>query len=97
MSVIEQTTITNFTYKGVNLTITEVTLSSGDSRRDSRYQLVWDDGVANEWVETYLSLPVALARVAALIACEDGDGISFPHDKDEFTIVANAFLHGVAR
>ena len=92
MSVIDQTTITNFTYKGVNLSIMEVTVHGV-----KRYHLTWDDGVANEWMEVYLSLPVALARVAALTACEDGDGISFPHDKDEFIIVANAFLHGVAR
>ena len=93
MSVINETTITSFTYKGVDLSITEVTVHGVHKR----YNLRWDDGCANDWVEVYLSLPVALARVAALTACEDGDGISFPHDEDEFTIVAKAFLHGVAR
>lgn len=95
MSVINETTITSFTYKGVALSITEVTVHG----THTRYNLAWNDGVANAWTEVYLSLPVALARVAALVACEDDahNGRSFPHDKDEFTIVAQAFLYGVAR
>jgi hypothetical protein len=61
------------------------------------YRLSWDDGVANEWVETYPALSLAMARVAALVACLEESHRTFTHDELEFVSVADAFLYGVAR
>ena len=58
----------------------------------------WDDGVANAWEETYGSLSVALARLAALAYCGEGDdpwGDCFRHDEDEWTAVAAEWLDTV--
>ena len=58
----------------------------------------WNDGVANAWEETYGSLSVALARLAGLAYCGEGDdpwGDCFRHDEDEWTAVAAEWLDTV--
>lgn len=40
---------------------------------DSTWTLSWDDGVANEWNETFPHLSIALARMAVLVHCGELD------------------------
>ncbi len=35
--------------------------------------LFWNDGVANEWSETYELLSIAVSRLASLIACGEAN------------------------
>jgi hypothetical protein len=83
-----------FIHHGIAISITEMTTPSGNI---DRYVLSWDDGVANQWVESYPTLPLALARAAAIAVCAEESHRTFPHDEFEFVSVADAFLYGVAR
>lgn len=89
-------TITQFT-AGHNIPVTLAVLADPTGG----YRLEWNDGVANGWTETYPTLSLALARAAALVACEEardgGDSRMFAHDAAEFALVAEAFLRGVTR
>jgi hypothetical protein len=51
------------TYAGPNLS------ADIDSGQDG-YVLSWTDYVANDWAEAYLDLPVAVARLAVLVAID---------------------------
>jgi hypothetical protein len=55
------------------------------------YELACFDYVANEWVETYQDLSVALARLAVLSDCVVLGGV-FVTNEDDFVYVANEFL-----
>lgn len=59
-----------------------------------RFVLTWDDGVANEWTETFALPEHAFARVAALLHSAR-TGHLFKDDSVGFTNRANAFLASV--
>lgn len=83
-----------FIHHGIAISITEMTTPSGNI---DRYVLSHHHGVADQWVESYHTLPQALARAAAIAACVEEPHRTLPHDADEFVSVADAFLYGVAR
>lgn len=57
------------------------------------FWLMWGDGVANDWVEHFDTMPLALARLAVLdYSVKSGDG--FADSANEFAVKANAFLEG---
>ena len=57
------------------------------------YSVEWHDFIANDWVERFDSLAVALARVAALVHCGSSDWASgFATDAQAFSVVADSFL-----
>ena len=61
---------------------------------DGKYSLWWTDFVANEYTETYDSLPVTLARLAVLLACGDSDWERFfKHDNKDFIVLAQDFIN----
>lgn len=67
----------------------QITVSSDDIG----YSVEWHDFVANDWVERFDSLAVALARVAALVHCGSSDWASgFATDSQAFSVVADSFL-----
>jgi hypothetical protein len=62
---------------------------------DAVYTLRWNDGVANEWTESYPTLSVALARAATLAACGESDWEKgFANSPVDFTVNAKNFLVG---
>jgi hypothetical protein len=68
------------------------------TKRESDYELSWTDGVANEWVEFYPLLSLALARFATLVACAESDwGKTFVNDNNDFVLNASLFLESEAR
>ena len=68
------------------------------SRAGDGFVLRWGDFVANEWVENYGSLSVALVRVAALVRCGESQWAQgFISDAQAFDVSAGLFLAGVAR
>lgn len=57
------------------------------------FWLMWGDGVANEWVEHFDTMPLALTRLAVLEhSVKSGKG--FAESANEFAITANDFLEG---
>jgi hypothetical protein len=60
----------------------------GDS---TRYGLLWNDGVVNEWVEFYDTYAVALLRYATLVECATKDKV-FAHAQNKFAEIAVDFL-----
>lgn len=54
--------------------------------------LYWTDGVVNEWAEWYEAMPTAVARLAALVACADGEHF-FKDGPDGFTRWSNNFFN----
>jgi hypothetical protein len=62
---------------------------SDDAFSDA-HELVWTDGI-NEWREQHETLPLAVTRLAALIACVDGDRF-FQTSPEQFTALAREFL-----
>ena len=55
--------------------------------------LWWTDYVANEWTETYDSLPIALTRLALLAECKDRDwDAGFGYAPSGHEKIAKAFL-----
>lgn len=66
---------------------------------DSGIRLTWTDGVAQQEVEEYSSLSLALARVAALAKCGESKwGAGFVQaDATEFVTVAESFLAEVVK
>jgi hypothetical protein len=61
---------------------------------DGKYSLWWTDFVANDYTETYDSLPVALAGLAVLLACGDSDWERFfKHDNQDFSVLAQDFIN----
>jgi hypothetical protein len=79
-----------------------VTVFEFDFRHES-YILVSDTGegfsvtcgdyVANEWVETFPTLSLALLRVAVLVKCGESDwAMGFANDPATFSIVGESFL-----
>lgn len=61
---------------------------------DGKYSLWWTDFVANEYTETYDSLPVALAGLAVLLACgESGWEKMFKHTNEDFSVLAQDFIN----
>lgn len=67
----------------------------------TKVELLWTDHVANEWTETFETLPLALARLATLIHCvENGRMFSDPTEGGgetpaEFVQAATRFLDSV--
>jgi hypothetical protein len=60
------------------------------------YLVEWHDFVANDWIERFDSLAVALARVAALVHCGSSDWAQgFATDAKAFAVVAEQFLDEV--
>jgi hypothetical protein len=57
------------------------------------YWLMWGDGVANDWVEHFDTMPLALARLAVIDHSTKSEK-GFIDPADEFAIKANAFLEG---
>jgi len=66
---------------------------------DSGIVLKWTDGIAQEEVENYSTLALALARVAALAKCGEAKwGAGFLQaDADTFSVVAESFLAEVVK
>lgn len=61
------------------------------------FVIEWGEVIPNEFTETYGSLAVALARLAALAECgEMGWTTNLAHDEGEFTEVAADWLNTVA-
>jgi hypothetical protein len=57
------------------------------------FTLTCNDGVANEWKETFPSLSVALCRAAALAICQESDWSGlFTEDEAGFTFRAEPWL-----
>lgn len=53
----------------------------------------WTDNVVNEWIEHYESVSMALARLAVLQECAQGDWLQgFHQNPAEFTQVARKFF-----
>jgi hypothetical protein len=80
-----------FAAKGIDVIVSLTVI--GDS-----VVLAWSDGVANDYEETYGSLSVALARLATLSFCGEGDdpwSECFKHDEDGWTRVAADWLETV--
>lgn len=69
-----------------NLVATDAADENGE-----RFHLVWTDLVANDWVEHFGTLPIALMRLAALIDCVDTDG-TFTDNANDFAAKAALFL-----
>jgi hypothetical protein len=87
--------IVSFTYEPANganacrITVTE----DGDG-----FAVTWSDFVANEWLERFGSLSVALVRVATLIRCGESQWQrGFVSDAPAFETSASLFLAGVAQ
>lgn len=65
---------------------------------DGTYTLTWNDGVANEWNETFSTLSVTLHRLASLIRCGERDwetGFTFTpegHEKRALEIFDDLFV-----
>ncbi len=52
---------------------------------DARYALRWGDYVANVWNESYPTLSLAVARLAALLYCQEADwDLMLAVEPDEF-------------
>lgn len=63
-------------------------------KADNKYSLWWTDFVANDYTETYDSLPIALAVLAVLLACGDSDWERFfKHDTQDFSVLAQDFIN----
>jgi hypothetical protein len=60
------------------------------------YWLMWGDGVANEWVEHFDTMPLALARLAVLEYSATQEK-GFAESANEFAVNANAFLEGAVK
>ena len=61
---------------------------------DGKYSLWWTDFVANDITETYDSLPIALARLAVLLACGESDWERFfKDDNEDFGVLAQDFIN----
>lgn len=58
------------------------------------FELRWDDGVANEFTETYDRLSLALLRLGVLVRLAEGDFAAMfaQDDAAEFTLFAEVFL-----
>lgn len=57
----------------------------------TRYELSWDDGVANKWSEVHGSYAIALLRYATLVECAT-KGKFFAYTGNRFTDFAVDFL-----
>jgi hypothetical protein len=56
------------------------------------------DYVANEWIETFSTLSLALLRVATVIKCGEVDwAVGCATDPIEFSIVGESFLNSQVR
>lgn len=61
-------------------------LPAADNADSGTALIVWSDGVANEWEETYPSLAHALGRLALLQFCQQKNWeIGFTNDPEIFT------------
>lgn len=63
--------------------------------RGTRFHLVWTDHVANDWVEHFGTMALAVMRLGALIDCVDTDG-TFTQDAEDFAALASVFLEGTS-
>lgn len=63
------------------------------TERGTRFHLVWTDHVANDWVEHFGTLALAVMRLGALIDAVDTDGI-FTNTPEDFAAQAAVFLAG---
>jgi hypothetical protein len=61
--------------------------------KDNRFVLAWNDGLVNEWSESFDSLGVAMARLSVLHYAV-GAGKFFTNDPHEFAADAGNFLKG---
>lgn len=59
---------------------------------DAVYSLSWNDSVANEWVEYFPSLSLAVARLSNLIRCGEGEDNFFAKSAEEFAKEFNQLL-----
>ena len=84
------TEIVSFTYEpSEHGNACQITVSSDETG----YLVEWHDFVANDWLERFDSLAVALARVSALVRCGESDWASgFAGDAKAFSVVADSFL-----
>jgi len=55
-----------------------------DPECGNRFVLWWTDYVANSWEEMFTSLPVAIARLASLVKCNESDPF-FKYEPQEFS------------
>lgn len=60
-----------------------------------RFHLAWTDFVANDWVEHYGTLALAVMRLGALIDCVDTNG-TFTQDAEQFAALASVLLDGTS-
>ena len=59
----------------------------------SGFSLSWTDYIANEWVEDFSKLSLALARVAVLAECyEHNWEVGFVYHEEDFGRLAQNFL-----
>jgi hypothetical protein len=60
--------------------------AASDNADSGNALIIWSDGVANEWEETYPSLAHALGRLALLQFCQQKNWeIGFTNDPETFT------------
>lgn len=58
------------------------------------FHLTWNDGVANEWHETYFSQSVAVLRLAVLLHCAENNWeVGFQDSPRTFTRYAEGFFY----
>lgn len=57
-----------------------------------RYELGWSDQVANEWFEDLPSLPMAVARMAAILQCGEHNWNRGTVELEEFVPAATKLL-----
>jgi len=85
--------ILNFTYNDCGITVSQL-----DEDYFAKYEVRWTDYIANEWIEVYLELSDALARVSALVKCGESDwSKGFAHDNKDFHFQADEFFAKVVK
>jgi hypothetical protein len=63
------------------------------ANEDGTYSLRWNDLVINDWEETFPTLSITLARLAALVACGESDwNRCFASSAEDFVDSAANFL-----
>lgn len=85
--------ILNFTYNESGITVSQL-----NEDYFAKYEVRWTDFVANEWIEVYLELSDALARVSALVKCGESDwSKGFVHNNKDFHLQADEFFAKVVK
>lgn len=79
----------------VDNTIGDIYVKLSGSTTDG-WALFWHDGVVNDFTEHYTDLPIALARLAALMYCGHHEFARFfTNDAADFEPAARTFLESV--